>query len=71
MHGLYSLILSKKYRILMIQFTDHPSLTRRKVQDSSVSLRRGNKIIMGRRGKEVPEWERGGEGEGWRDHIRA
>ena len=31
--------------------------------DASISLRRGNKIIMGGKGREGPGWERGGGGE--------
>jgi hypothetical protein len=47
--------------MLMIQPTDHMELRRKEDQgvNASKSLRRGNKI--GGRGKEEPEWERGGE----------
>jgi hypothetical protein len=34
--------------------------------DTSIPLRKGNKIMMGGRGKEGPVWERGGEREGGR-----
>jgi hypothetical protein len=32
--------------------------------DDSVPLRRGNNIIMGGKGREGPEWERGMKGKG-------
>jgi hypothetical protein len=48
-------MLGKKLRILMIQLTDHMKLTKKENQsvDTSVLLRRGNKINVGGRG-----WER-------------
>ena len=50
----------------MIQLTDHMKL--KKKEDKSVGafilLRRGNKIIMGDRGRNISERERGEEGKG-------
>jgi hypothetical protein len=53
---MYSLIsiLAKKYRLPKIHNTDSKKL------DKKESPRRGNKIVMGDRGREEPEWERGG-----------
>ena len=45
---------SQKFRIAMIQFTDHMNK-----KESSVPLIRRNKIIMGGRGREGPVGERG------------
>ena len=57
---MYSLIsiLAKKYRLPKIHNTDSKKL------DKKESPRRGNKIVMGDRGREGPEWERGGEERG-------
>ena len=68
MLGMYSLIseiLAPKLRISMIQLTDHMKLNKKEGQsvDASIPLRRGNKIIMGGRGREGPGWERGQGGE--------
>ena len=51
-------MLGKKLRILMIQLTDHMKLTKKENQsvDTSVLLRRGNKINVGGR-----RWERLGK----------
>jgi hypothetical protein len=52
---------SQKYRIPIIYPTDH-KLNKKEgpSKDVSIPLRRGKKIIMGSRGRERPEWERGG-----------
>ena len=57
MHGVYSLVVPQKLRITMIQFTDHMKLKRKEGQrvHASNQLRRQNKIIMGGRGRELPE----------------
>ena len=51
----------------MIQFTDHMKFNKKKglSEDASIPLRRGNKIIMGDRGREGGTWV--GE---WGDRIR-
>ena len=48
----------------MIQLTDHMKFKKKEDQsvDASVLLRRGNKIIMGGRGREGTGRERGGGG---------
>jgi hypothetical protein len=50
----------------MIQLTDHVKLNKKEGQsmDASIPLRRGNKMIMGSRGRECYGWERGGERKG-------
>jgi hypothetical protein len=57
MHGVYSLVVPQKLRITMIQFTDHMKLNSKEGQrvHASNQLRRQNKIIMGGRGRELPE----------------
>jgi hypothetical protein len=62
-------ILFKEYRIPMIHPTDpkKPNKKEDPSEDASILLRRGNKIIMGARGREGPGWERG---EGRRERIR-
>jgi hypothetical protein len=49
----------------MIQLTDHIKLNKKEDQnvDSSTTLRRGNKIITGGRGREGPGRKRGEGGE--------
>jgi hypothetical protein len=48
----------------MIQLTDHVKLKKKEDQsgDAAVPLRRGNKIIMGSRGRYRPGRKSGGEG---------
>lgn len=48
----YKWILAKKFRILIIQVTDHMKLNKKEGLSVaiSVSLRKGNKIIMGAEG---------------------
>ena len=43
----------------MIQLTNHRKLNKKKAQsvDSSISLRKGNKIITGDSGREGPGWK--------------
>jgi hypothetical protein len=50
----------------MIQLTDHMKLNKKEVLsvDASIPFRRGSKIIMGSRGREKTEWDRGGGGRG-------
>jgi hypothetical protein len=48
-------ILAKKFGTTIIQLTDC-----RKLNKKEDPLKRGNKIIIGGRGKEEPGWERGG-----------
>jgi hypothetical protein len=54
--------LVQKLRITKIQFTDHIKLKKKEGQnvEASVLLRRGNKILMERRG-----WEVLGRKNGW------
>ena len=49
----------------MIYPTDHKKFNKKEgpSEDASIPLRRGNKIIMGGRGREEPGWKRGGIGE--------
>ena len=63
-HGMYVLtdnwtLAKKKLRILMIQLTDHMKLKKKKDQcvDASILHRKGNKIIMGGRGRNGPGME--------------
>ena len=55
------MILAKKYRIPMIHPTDHKKFNKKEGpnEDTSVPLRRGNKIIIRGRGREGPGWKRG------------
>ena len=50
----------------MLQSTDPKKLNKKEgpSEDASIPLRRGNKIIMGGRGREGPGWERGQGGKG-------
>jgi hypothetical protein len=55
-------ILAENLRILTIKFTDHMKLNKKEEQsvDTSILLRKGNKIIMGGRGRERPGKKKGG-----------
>jgi hypothetical protein len=59
-------ILTIKYRISMIQLTEHKKKKNNKKEGPSVDnsnlLRIGNKIIMGGQGKEDPGWRWGRRG---------
>ena len=48
------------FRIPMVQLTEFMKLNKEEGPrvDSSIPLRRGNKIIIGGRGREGPRWER-------------
>ena len=54
------MILAPKFRTPMIQLSDHMKLNRKEGPsvDASIPLRRGNKIIMGGRGREGPVWDK-------------
>jgi hypothetical protein len=75
-HGMHSLIsihlLSKKYRIPMIQLTDSEKFKKKKkgpCKDASKSLRRWNKRITGGRRSKESGWEKGVEEEGGHAHF--
>jgi hypothetical protein len=55
----------------MIKLTDHMKLKKKEDQsvDASVLLRRGNKIIMGARGRERPGKNREGVGKWEQDQV--
>jgi hypothetical protein len=57
-------ILTQNLRIPKIQFTDHMKPKKKEDQrvETSILLRRGNRIIMRGRGREGPGSERGGRG---------
>ena len=57
-------ILAQQLRIPMIQLTKHMKFNKKEGQSTEASnpLRRGNKIIIGGRGREGSRWERGEEG---------
>ena len=54
-------ILGKKFRIPIIQLTDHMWLNKKEGPNVNISIPfgRGNKIIMESRGKGGPQWEKG------------
>jgi hypothetical protein len=66
MHSMYSLMsdIIKTYRMPMIQLTDPNKFIRKEgtSEDPSVSLRKGNKIIMGDRVRMEHLWKSGKEG---------
>jgi hypothetical protein len=55
-------MLAQKFLIPKIQFTDHMKLKKKEEQSVNASIlhRRGNKIIIGGRGREGPGREIGG-----------
>jgi len=54
-------VLTKKFKIPMIQFTDYMKLNKKKGSsvEAPIPLRKWKKRIMGGRGREEPGWERG------------
>jgi hypothetical protein len=57
--------ISQKYRISMTHPTDHKKFDKKEgpSEDSSTTLGRRNRIILGGKGRERPRWERRGGGE--------
>ena len=55
--------ISQKVQIPTIQLTDQMKLKKKEGPnvDTSIPLRKRNKIIKGGRGREGPRWERGGD----------
>ena len=59
----WHVLTDRKFRIPMIQLTDHMTLNKNEGPsvDPSIPLRRRNKIITGGRGREGPRWNNEGE----------